>query len=55
MTASNLLKIKIDGVEVSVPEGITILKAAKSNGIVIPTLCSPRRLGTLRRLSTLSR
>ena len=37
---SNIVKLKIDGVEVSVPEGTTILKAAKANGIIIPTLCS---------------
>ena len=34
------VKLKIDGVEVSVPEGTTILKAAKDNGIIIPTLCN---------------
>jgi bidirectional [NiFe] hydrogenase diaphorase subunit len=34
------VKLKIDGVEVTVPEGATILKAAKDNGIVIPTLCN---------------
>ena len=33
-------KLKIDGVEVEVPEGTTILKAAKDNGIEIPTLCN---------------
>ncbi len=34
------VKIKIDGVEVNVPENTMILKAAKDNGIVIPTLCN---------------
>jgi len=34
------VKLKIDGVEVEVPEGTTILKAAKDNGIDIPTLCN---------------
>src|SRR5512139_1285082 len=29
----------IDGVEVTVPEGTTILEAARGNGIIIPTLC----------------
>jgi bidirectional [NiFe] hydrogenase diaphorase subunit len=33
------VKLKIDNVEVDVPEGTMILKAAKDNGIVIPTLC----------------
>jgi bidirectional [NiFe] hydrogenase diaphorase subunit len=32
--------LKIDGVEVTVPEGTTILKAAKDSGIIIPTLCN---------------
>jgi bidirectional [NiFe] hydrogenase diaphorase subunit len=34
------VKLKIDGVEVEVPQGTTILKAAKDNGIEIPTLCN---------------
>jgi bidirectional [NiFe] hydrogenase diaphorase subunit len=34
------VKLKIDDVEVEVPEGTTILKAAKDNGIDIPTLCN---------------
>jgi len=29
----------IDGVEITVPEGTTILEAARDNGIIIPTLC----------------
>jgi bidirectional [NiFe] hydrogenase diaphorase subunit len=33
------VKLKIDNIEVSVPEGTTILNAARANGIVIPTLC----------------
>jgi bidirectional [NiFe] hydrogenase diaphorase subunit len=32
--------LKIDGLEVSVPEGTMILKAAKDNGVIIPTLCN---------------
>ncbi|MBT0159826.1 2Fe-2S iron-sulfur cluster binding domain-containing protein [Candidatus Bathyarchaeota archaeon A05DMB-2] len=32
--------LKIDGLEVTVPEGTMILKAAKDNGIIIPTLCN---------------
>ena len=40
MTVTNTVKLKINGVEVSVPEDTTILKAAKANGIIIPTLCS---------------
>jgi bidirectional [NiFe] hydrogenase diaphorase subunit len=34
------VKLKIDNVEVTVPEGTTILKAAKDNGVIIPTLCN---------------
>jgi bidirectional [NiFe] hydrogenase diaphorase subunit len=33
------VKLKIDGVDVEVAEGTTILDAAKSVGITIPTLC----------------
>ena len=36
----NIVKLKIDGVEVIVPEGTTILKAATDSGIIIPTLCN---------------
>jgi bidirectional [NiFe] hydrogenase diaphorase subunit len=39
MSVSNV-KLKIDGVEISVPEGTSILKAATDNGIIIPTLCN---------------
>jgi bidirectional [NiFe] hydrogenase diaphorase subunit len=34
------VKLKINNVEVEVPEGTMILKAAKDNGIDIPTLCN---------------
>jgi bidirectional [NiFe] hydrogenase diaphorase subunit len=33
------VKLKIDNIEVTVPEGTMILNAARTNGIVIPTLC----------------
>jgi bidirectional [NiFe] hydrogenase diaphorase subunit len=36
----SLVKLKIDGVEVTVPRGTMILKAAKDIGIIIPTLCN---------------
>jgi bidirectional [NiFe] hydrogenase diaphorase subunit len=39
MTTPSLINLKIDGIQISVPEGTTILKAAKDNGILIPTLC----------------
>ena len=35
----NLINITIDNQKISVPEGITILEAAKKAGIDIPTLC----------------
>ncbi len=34
------VKLKIDGIEVNAAEGTMILKAAKDNGIIIPTLCN---------------
>ena len=33
------ITLKINGTEITVPEGTTILKAAQVNGITIPTLC----------------
>lgn len=34
-----MVNITIDGIAMEVPEGITILEAAKQAGIKIPTLC----------------
>jgi NADH-quinone oxidoreductase subunit G len=34
-----MANITIDGIKVSVPDGSTILQAAKEVGIKIPTLC----------------
>ncbi len=39
-----VVRLTIDGMDVSVPEGSTILHAAKSAGIRIPTLCFHERL-----------
>lgn len=36
---SNLIKLNIDGVDLEVEEGTTILEAAKKVNIDIPTLC----------------
>jgi bidirectional [NiFe] hydrogenase diaphorase subunit len=36
----NTVKLKIDGIEITVPEGTMILKAARDSGIIIPTLCN---------------
>ena len=33
------VELTIDGMKVSVPEGTTVFDAARSNGILIPTLC----------------
>jgi bidirectional [NiFe] hydrogenase diaphorase subunit len=38
--SDNTVKLKIDNVELTIAEGTTILKAAKDNGIIIPTLCN---------------
>jgi len=40
MSSAAPLTLKINGVEVTVPEGTTILKAARDNGVIIPTLCN---------------
>ena len=34
-----MINLKINGVDVSAPKGSTILEAARSVGIEIPTLC----------------
>jgi NADH-quinone oxidoreductase subunit G len=41
---ANVIKLKIDGTEIEVERGRTILEAAQSAGIQIPTLCHDRRL-----------
>ncbi len=38
------IKAKINGIEINVPKGTTILKAAEQHGIEIPTLCYDKRL-----------
>jgi bidirectional [NiFe] hydrogenase diaphorase subunit len=35
-----IITLKVDGIEMSVPQGTTILEAARNNGIIIPTLCN---------------
>ncbi len=42
--ANQTIKLKIDGIEVEVEKGKTILEAAQLAGIEIPTLCHDRRL-----------
>ena len=41
---ANPIRLTIDGIEVAVEKGRTILEAAQSVGIRIPTLCHDRRL-----------
>ena len=41
---NRIIKLKIDGIEVTVGEGTTLLEAAQSIGVRIPTLCHDRRL-----------
>ncbi|MDR1093422.1 MAG: [FeFe] hydrogenase, group A [Clostridiales bacterium] len=41
------INLKINGTAVAVPDGTTILDAAKSVGIVIPTLCYMRKLNEI--------
>ncbi|MFC1499370.1 molybdopterin-dependent oxidoreductase [Verrucomicrobiota bacterium] len=36
------INLKIDGVDITVPEGFTVLEAAQSAGIYIPTLCADK-------------
>ncbi len=36
---SKMLNVKIDGIDVSVPDGSTVLEAAHAAGVKIPTLC----------------
>jgi len=38
------VSVPIDGIETKVPTGTTILQAAKSLGVRIPTLCYPHQL-----------
>lgn len=42
-----MVTLKIDGIEITVPRGKTILDAAKSAGIRIPTLCFHERLNPI--------
>ena len=39
-----MIKLTIDGQTVEVPEGTTVLKAARQMGIEIPTLCDHPQL-----------
>ena len=47
MDIMNMIRLKIDDREISTPEGITILEAAKNVGISIPTLCYHERLNPI--------
>ena len=42
-----MVRLTIDGTPVSVPEGTTILNAAREAGITIPTLCELKGLNEI--------
>ena len=44
---SKMINLKIDGMEVSVPAGTTILEAARQVGIDIPTLCFMKEMNEI--------
>ena len=44
---SKMINLKIDGMEVSVPVGTTILEAARQVGIEIPTLCFMKEMNEI--------
>ncbi len=48
-----MIHIKIDGKELEVPEGTTVLNAARQAGMDIPTLCDHPALDTLWWMPTL--
>ncbi len=45
-----MVNITIDEKKIEVPEGTTVLRAAQSAGIEIPTLCDHPELNTIRWL-----
>ncbi|MCL2489070.1 MAG: 2Fe-2S iron-sulfur cluster-binding protein, partial [Oscillospiraceae bacterium] len=42
-----MINLKINGIPVSVPEGTTILDAARQAGVDIPTLCYLREINEI--------
>ena len=42
-----MVNLKINGMDVSVPEGSTILEAARSVNIEIPTLCYMKEINAI--------
>ncbi|MBQ9145990.1 MAG: iron hydrogenase small subunit [Clostridia bacterium] len=47
MEQQNMVNLKINGIAVSVPQGTTILEAANSIGIKIPTLCYMKKINAI--------
>ena len=43
----NMINLTIDGVQVSVPAGTTVLEAARKANIKIPTLCYLKNLNAI--------
>jgi NADH-quinone oxidoreductase subunit G len=46
-----MVKLTIDNMPVEVPEGTTILNAAKSVGVFLPTLCYMKDINDIRRVA----
>nr|MCS5586861.1 2Fe-2S iron-sulfur cluster-binding protein [Porticoccaceae bacterium] len=42
--SSRMVRLNIDGVEVTVPEGTSIMRAAAESGVKIPRLCATDQL-----------
>ena len=47
MSDVKMVNLKINGIAVTVPAGTTILEAAKSVGINIPTLCYMKEINEI--------
>lgn len=47
MSIQDMVKLNIDGIDVEVPKGTTILQAAKQANIDIPTLCYLKEINAI--------
>lgn len=48
-TAEKTVTLTVDGVEISVPEGTSIMRAAMDGGVEIPKLCATDMLDFMAR------
>jgi NADH dehydrogenase/NADH:ubiquinone oxidoreductase subunit G len=48
MQEKEMIKLKIDGIEVEIEKGSSVLQAAKKAGIDIPTLCFLKEINASR-------